>query len=71
MCGRFARNYTLRQRLERALLGVVALAIPGALAAIFFVPSGQFVLALAIPLAVMLLGAALALLRVQPFPWLE
>jgi hypothetical protein len=59
--------------LERALLGVVAGAIPGALAAVFFGPSvpDNFVSVLAIPLAVMLLCAALAILRVQPFPWLE
>ena len=58
-------------RPERAILGGGVAAIPAALAADWLVPSGSFVLALAVPLAGMLLGAALALWRVPPFPWLE
>lgn len=46
-------------------------AIPTALAAGWLIPSGSFVLAWAVPLAGMVLGAALALWRVPPFPWLE
>jgi hypothetical protein len=58
-------------RPERAILGMGVAAIPGALAAIWFVPSGSFNLALAVPIAIELLGAVLALWRVPPFPWLE
>ena len=58
-------------RLERAALGMAAPAIPSVLAAIWFVPSGTFNWALAVPAAGQLLGAALALWRVPPFPWLE
>jgi hypothetical protein len=56
--------------LERVILGIGVGAIPGAFAGAF-APAGYFALALAIPLAIMLLGAALAVLRVQPFRWLE
>jgi hypothetical protein len=58
-------------RPERAILGMAVAAMPGALAAIWFVPSGSFYLALAVPIAIELLGAVLALWRVPPFPWLE
>ena len=56
---------------ERAILGGAVAAIPTALAAGWLIPSGSFVLAWAVPLAGMILGAALALWRVPPFPWLE
>jgi hypothetical protein len=58
-------------RLERGVLGIGAAAIPSVLVAVWFVPSGSFNLALAVPLAGMALGAAMALWRVPPFPWLE
>jgi hypothetical protein len=56
---------------ECAILGGCVAAIPTALAPDWLVPSGSFVLALAVPLAGIVLGAALALWRVPPFPWLE
>ena len=45
--------------------------LPGALASLWLVPSGSLLFALAVPLAAEMLGAALALWRVPPFPWLE
>jgi hypothetical protein len=58
-------------RPERAILGMGVAAIPGALVAVWLVPSGSFHLALAVPVGIELLGAFLALWRVPPFPWLE
>jgi hypothetical protein len=45
--------------------------IPGALASLWLIPSGSPFLAKAVPLVAELMGAALALWRVPPFPWLE
>jgi hypothetical protein len=39
--------------------------------AVWIVPSGAHVLALMVPVSGMVLGVALALWRVPPFPWLE
>jgi hypothetical protein len=60
--------------LERALMGAIALAIPAALISGFVVVvrhPDDFFLACAISLAIMLLGAFLAIKRAQPFRWLE
>jgi hypothetical protein len=59
------------RRTERAILGMAVAGIPGAFASIWFVPSGNVALAMAVPFAVELVGAALALCRVPPFPWLQ
>ena len=58
-------------RPERAILGMAVAGIPGAITSLWLVPSGSLFFALAVPLAAELLGAALALWRVPPFPWLE
>jgi hypothetical protein len=58
-------------RTERAMLGMAVAGIPGAFASIWLVPSGNLVLAMIVPLAVELLGAARAVCRVSPIPWLE
>jgi hypothetical protein len=58
-------------RPERAILGAAVAAIPAVLMAVWMVPSGAHVLALVVPPSGIVLGAALALWRVPPFPWLE
>jgi hypothetical protein len=58
-------------RPERAILGAAVAAVPAVLMAVWIVPSGAPVLALMVPVSGMVLGVALALWRVPPFPWLE
>jgi hypothetical protein len=69
---------TNRKPFERAMMGALALAIPAALISMLVGPRVDLLgpdvalfVQCAIVLLIMLLGAFLAIKRVQPFRWLE